>query len=105
MEDHAGRLFVTLKVDRDKFTGRSRLQGGQADIDQQDSEWLMQLLTRNRGACGVDPLSIRTELVERFDHLTTQTRKYNARFQALDKATDRIVWQLVGLNSNGSVIH
>ena len=101
IEDFAEWLFTTLRVDRARFSGRSRLRGGQADIDQQDPEWLMRMLTSNRRACGVDPLSIRKELFERFDHLTTQTRKYNAKFEALDKATDRIVWQLVGLNPDG----
>ena len=101
-EDFAEWLFTTLKIDRAKFTGRIRLQGGQADVDQQDWEWFTQLLIRNRKACGIDPSSRQTELRERHERLITQSQRNNAKFEALDKATDRIVWQLAGLNSDGS---
>ena len=39
-------LFTTLRVDREKFASRSRLQGGQADVDKQDWDWLRGLLGR-----------------------------------------------------------
>ena len=61
------------------------------------------MLGRNRSACGVDPLSKETELRARYDHFIIQVRQCNAKFSALDQATDRIVWQLVGLNPDGSV--
>ena len=103
IEDFAAWLFTTLRVDREKFTGRTHLQGGQANVDQQSWEWLRQMLGRNRSACGVDPLSKETELRARYDHFIIQVRQCNAKFSALDQATDRIVWQLVGLNPDGSV--
>ncbi len=103
IEDFATWLFTTCGIDRDRFTGRTRLQGGQADMDQQDWEWLTQLLRRNRSACAVDPFSIETQIRERFNDLLTQTRRCNSKFKALDAATDRIIWQLVGLNPDGSV--
>ena len=103
IEDLAESLFTTLRVDRENFTGRTHLQGGQANVDQQSWEWLRQLLGRNRSACGVDPLSKETELRARYDDFIIQVRQCNAKFRALDQATDRVVWQLVGLNPDGTV--
>ena len=90
-------------IDRGNFTGRTHLLGGQANVDQQSWEWLRQLLGRNRSACGVDPLSKETEIRGRYDDFIVQVRRCNAKFRALDQATDRVVWQLVGLNPDGTV--
>ena len=103
VEEFTEWLFTTLRVNRERFTGRSRLQGGQADVDTQSWDWLQGLLSRNRSACGVDPLSKEREIQTRYGHFADQVRDCNARFEALDQATDRVVWQLVGLNSDGSV--
>ena len=102
VDDFAGWMFTTLDIDVKKFTGRTHLQGGQADIDRQSWEWLLQLLGRNRSACGVDPLSKDVDLHTHYDHFIIKAQRYNATFSALDQATDRIVWQLVGLNPDGS---
>ena len=101
--DFAEWLFTTFQIAPEKFTGRSHLKGGQADVDMQDWAWFKQLLLSNSRACGVDPSSKQTELQERFKRLTAQAQKWNAKFEALDKATDRVIWQLVGLNPDGSV--
>ena len=101
--DFVESLFTTLMIDRENFTGRTHLLGGQANVDQRSWKWLRQLLSRNRRACGVDPLSKETELRARYDHFIIQARQCNAEFNALDEATDRVVWQLVGLNPDGSV--
>ena len=103
IEDFAGWLFTKLRVNRERFTGRSRLQGGQADVARQGWDWLQGLLSRNRNTCGVDPLSKESEIRIRYDHFVVQVRECNAKFEALDQATDRVVWQLVGLNPDGSV--
>ena len=55
VEGFADSLFTMLGIDRKKFTGRTYLQGGQATVDNEDWDWLRQLLVRNRNACGVDP--------------------------------------------------
>ncbi len=102
IEDFVESLFTTLMIDRENFTGRTHLLGGQANVDQQDWEWLRHLLTRNRNACGFDPLSKETELRALYDSFIVQVRQCNENFRALDKATDRVVWQLVGLNPDGS---
>ena len=103
IENFAGWLFTKLRINHERFTGRSRLQGGQADVDRQGWDWLQGLLSRNRNACGVDPLSKESEIRIRYDHFVVQVRECNAKFEALDQATDRVVWQLVGLNPDGSV--
>ena len=103
VEGFAEWLFTSLRVDREKFTGRSRLQGNQADVDRQSWDWLRGLLGRSRNACGVDPLSKESEIRTRYGHFVDQVRECNAKCEALDQATDRVVWQLVGLNPNGSV--
>ena len=102
LQDFTEWLFTTFRIAPEQFTGRSYLKGGQADVDKQDWAWLIQLLAKNTKACGVDPLSKQAELRERFNRLTTQAQKCNAKFDALDRATDRIIWQLVGLNPDGS---
>ena len=102
IEDFAAWLFKTLRIDRGKFTGRSHLQGGQADVDQQDWEWFQHLLIRNRIACAVDPLSKEIDVRTRYERLIVQAQQYNTKFDALDQATDRVIWQLVGLKSDGS---
>ena len=103
VEDFAEWLFTTLRVNRERFTGRSRLQGGQADVDRQSWDWLRGLLGRNRNACGVDPWSMESEIGTRYHHFCQQAQEGNEKFEALDQATDRVVWQLVGLNPDGSV--
>ena len=101
VDDFTEWLFSTLRVNPEKFIGRNRLKGGQADVDQQDWEWLARLLNKNSKACGIPPMSKETELRERFDRFIIQVGRYNAKFKALDEATDRIIWQLVGLNPDG----
>ena len=96
-------LYTTLRVDREKFPSRSRLQGSQADVDKQDWDWLRGLLGRGRNACGVDPLLKESEILIKYGQFVEQVRESNTKFEALDQATDRVVWQLVGLNPDGSV--
>ena len=103
VEDFAESLFTMLGIDREKFTGRTYLQGGQATVDNEDWEWLRQLLVRNRNACGVDPMSKDAEIRALHGQFIDQVSVCNERFRALDQATDRVVWQLVGLNPDGSV--
>ena len=103
IEDFVESLFTTLMIDRENFMGRTHLLGGRANVDQQSWEWLRQLIGRNRSAWGVDPLYKETELRARYDDFIIQVRQCNAKFNALDQATDRVVWQLVGLNPDGSV--
>ena len=103
VEDFAKSLFTLLGIDREKFTGRTYLQGGQAIVDDEDWEWLRQLLVRNRNACSVDPMSKDAEIRALHGQFIDQVRVCNEKFRALDQATDRVVWQLVGLNPDGSV--
>ena len=103
VEDFADWLFNTLRVNRERFTGRSRLQGGQADVELQSWDWLRGLLGRNRNACGVDPSSLDSEIRSRYHDLVNQAQESNRKFEALNQAIDRVVWQLVGLNADGSV--
>ena len=105
IQEFADWLFTTLKVDREQFIGRTYLQGGQANVDQRSWQWLMELVERNRSACAVDPLSKEAELRTGHSYFMIQTRKCDARFRALDQATDRVVWRLVGLKPDGSVPH
>ena len=102
IEDFVKSLFTTLMIDREKFTGRTHLLGGQANVDQQSWDWLRHLLGRNRSACGIDPLSKETDLRALYDGFIVEVRQCNAKFSALEQATDRVVWQLVGLNPDGS---
>ena len=102
IEDFAEWLFTTLRIDHEKFMGRTHLQGSQADVDQQNWDWLQELLSKNRHTCGVDPSSKDTELRNRYEGLIAQAQQYNTKFNALDQATDRVIWQLVGLKSDGS---
>ena len=103
IEAFAEWLFITLKVDRERFIGKTYLQGGQADVDQRNWEWLLELLKRNRTTCGVDPSYKVAELLKGYSHFIDQAGQCNSKYRALDQATDRVVWQLVGLNPDGSV--
>ena len=103
IEGFAEWLFTTFRVNREQFIGRTYLQGGQADVDERSWEWLQDLLRRNRRACGVDPLHKNGELLTGYGHYIDEARQSNAKFVALDQATSKIVWQLVGLNPDGSV--
>ena len=96
-------LFDSLGIDREKFTGRSHLDGGTADIDDRDWTWLASLLARNKRACHIDPSKKEPELRRLHEKFTIRARSYNSKFKSLDEATDRVIWQLVGLNPNGSV--
>ena len=98
----AEKLFDSLGIDREKFTGRSRIEGGTADADEQDWTWLASLLERNKRACRMDPLTKEPELHRLHDEFTTKAKRLNSKFKALDEATDRVAWQLVGLNPDGS---
>ena len=102
IEAFAAWLLTTLRIDREKFTGRSQLQGGQASVDRQSWEWLHRLLVRNRSACGVDPSSREGEIRFRHEQFVHQAQQCDEKFTALDQATNRIVWQLVGLKPDGS---
>ena len=44
-----------------------------------------------------------SEIRTRYHHFCQQAQECNEKFEALDQATDRVVWQLVGLNPDGSV--
>ncbi|MXY19946.1 MAG: N-6 DNA methylase [Dehalococcoidia bacterium] len=103
IEGFAEWLFATFKVNREQFTGKTYLQGGQASVDERSLEWLHDLLARNRRACGIDPLRKYGELTIGYGNFVDQVRPCNEKFLALDQATTKVVWQLVGLNSDGSV--
>ena len=105
IEDFAEWLFTFLKIDRGKFVGRTFLQGGQASVDQQNWEWLRKVLARNLSACGVDPVSKEVEIRIQHSRFISEAQQCNGRLHALDEAVDRIVWQLVGLNPDGSAHH
>ena len=51
----------------------------------------------------VDPLKKEPDLRRLHEEFTTKVRSYNSKYKALDEATDRVVWQLVVLNPDGSV--
>ena len=99
----AENLFDSLGIDRGKFTGRSHLEGGTADVGERDWTWLVSLLARNKRACRTDPSQNEPELRRLHEEFTTRARSCNSKFKALDEATDRVVWQLVGLTPDGSV--
>ena len=96
-------VFDSLGIDRQKFTGRSHLEGGTADVGERDWTWLVSLLARNKRACRTDPSQNEPELRRLHEEFTTRARSCNSKFKALDEATDRVVWQLVGLTPDGSV--
>ena len=102
-EEFADWLVETLKVDEEAFTGITRLRGGQADCDQMGWEAFHDLLRRNRGACRADPDRLVDRVRDKYAGYADGLTANRSRFAALDAAIDRIVWQLVGLNPDGSL--
>ena len=96
-------LTTELGIDEDRFTGVTRLRGGQADFDEMGWDEFLRLLERNRGAYGADINKALTKVERQYEKVSGQLRANRTRFAALDAAIDRVVWQLVGLNSDGSL--
>jgi hypothetical protein len=101
--DFTAWLIETLKIDEDSFSGMTYLRGGQASFDQMGWQAFRDLLRRNRSACGVDPAQEDPVLQKRYDDASGQVTANRARFAALDSAIDRIMWQLVGLQPDGTL--
>ena len=96
-------LVKQLGINEDSFSGMSYIRGGQANFDRMGWDAFLDLLKRNRRACRVDPGSAAKTIREQFEEVAGKFSENRTRFGALDAAIDRIVWQLVGLNSDGSL--
>jgi hypothetical protein len=96
-------LVEQLQIDEERFSGMTYLRGGQADFDRRDWNWFVDLLHRNRRACGVEPDRKLSAIQKRFAEVVADLVAARDRFEALDAAIDRVVWQLLGLNPDGSV--
>jgi hypothetical protein len=101
--DFADWLFQTLKADADAFTGITHLKGGQADFDELGWDHFFDLLERNHRVCQVAPDHCAHLVKARFSEVAADLQANRSRFSSLDAAIDRIVWQLVGLNRDGSL--
>ena len=78
-------------------------RGGQATFDQMGWHDFAALLKRNRRACSVDPAQCAAVVEPRYNDVTAALRRNREEFSALDSAIDRIVWQLVGVQDDGSL--
>jgi hypothetical protein len=102
-ETFAGWLINTLRIDEDRFSGMTHLRGGQSDVGEMGWSAFADLVRRNRRACGKAADAIMPEIEQRYGQLSERMKENRSRFSALDAAIDRIVWQLVGLNPDGSI--
>src|SRR5207249_2700616 len=98
--DFAAWLIEILKIDDDSFTGMTYLRGGQASFDQMGWQAIQDLLRRNRRACGVDPTRNDGIVQKRYEDVSSKLTVNRSRFAALEAAIDRIIWQLLGLESD-----
>ena len=96
-------LVTELQVDEDSFTGMTHIRGGQADFERLGWPAFADMLRRNRRACGTDPDQVAGRLEKQYAKVSATVAVNRARFASLDAAIDRIVWQLVGLNPDGSL--
>jgi hypothetical protein len=81
----------------------TRLRGGQADFHEMGWGGFSDLLGRNRRACRTDPESAHAKIEKRYATVAACVSENREKFAALDAAIDRVVWQLVGLNPDGSL--
>jgi hypothetical protein len=103
LTDFCNWLFKELKVDADNFTGMSYLRGGQADFDSRGWSWFVELLNRNQRAFDA-PLNSRISSIQtQYESTVNELLSDRTQFEQLDAAIDRVVWQLVGLSSNGEI--
>ena len=101
--DFATWLIETFKIDEDAFSGMTYLRGGQASLDKMGWQAFQDLLRRNRRACGIDASLNNAVLQKRYDDVSSKLTVNRTCFGALDAAIDRIMWQLVGLQTDGSL--
>ncbi|MBW3539980.1 MAG: N-6 DNA methylase [Planctomycetes bacterium] len=101
--DFSAWLVEALDINPERFSGMSYLRGGQADFDRRGWPWLAELLKRNRRACSVDPERLAPTLKQRYEAVSAELQQKHSAFTALDAAIDHVVWQLVGLNPDGSL--
>ncbi|MBX3364028.1 MAG: Eco57I restriction-modification methylase domain-containing protein [Phycisphaeraceae bacterium] len=103
VEEFSDWLFQRLRGDGDRFTGITRLRGGQADFDAMDWGEFVDLLHRNRRAFRSDLDGQLTQVQGRFEREVEALSTDRQRFIDLRDAIDKVVWRLVGLNPDGSV--
>ncbi len=101
--DFAAWIVETLSIDEEKFSGMTYLRGGQATFDQMGWQAFLDVLRRNRRACGVDPSQNGPTLQKRYEDASSKLKANRTRFDSLDAAIDRIMWQLLGLEPDGSL--
>jgi len=99
----AAWLIETLGIDEDAFSGMTYIRGGQAVVDELGWDGFADLLKRNRRACTVDVMHAGGAIESRYDEASKSLKQNREKFSALDAAINRIVWQLVGLNADGSL--
>ncbi|MBE3037346.1 MAG: N-6 DNA methylase, partial [Chloroflexi bacterium] len=102
-DDFAGWLVEELGIDEQHFTGMTRLRGGQANFHEMGWGGFSDLLRRNRRACRADPETAHAKIEKQYATVAARVLENREKFAALDAAIDRIVWQLVGLNPDGSL--
>jgi hypothetical protein len=96
-------LAGKLQINGERFSGITHIRGGQADFDQMCWETFSDMLMRNRRACGVEPTTAANQVQKKYESVAGVLTTNRERFLALDAAIDRIVWQLVGLGSDGDL--
>lgn len=96
-------LVETFGINEDNFTGMTYLRGGQASVEQMGWQAFRDLLRRNRRACSVDPAQKDASLQKRYEAVSAKLIENRKRYDALDAAIDRIVWQLLGLGPDGNL--
>ena len=102
-DDFAGWLVHELGIDEERFSGMTRLRGGQADFHEMGWGGFSDLLGRNRRACRTDPETAHAKIEKRYATVAARVSENREKFAALHAAIDRVVWQLVGLNPDGSL--
>lgn len=96
-------LVEEIGIDEDTFSGMTHIRGGQANFDRMGWQAFHDMLERNRRACKADLAAVANKLEKRYTAVSTALSANRERFSALDAAIDRIVWQLVGLNADGTL--
>ena len=96
-------LVEHLGIDLDRFSGITHIRGGQADLDEMGWGPFLDMLNRNRRACRNDVDKLVDHIRRQYDTTAEGLTANRERFSALDAAINRIVWQLVGLASDGGL--
>ena len=99
----AAWLMETLAIDEERFSGLSYLRGGQAVFDEMGWRAFAELLRRNQRACGASLEKCGNALERRYAEASQSLQRNRRRFAELDAAVDAVMWQLVGLNADGSL--